>query len=288
MRRAPRGHLDPDEEDYDVGSRLNLGTETPLSGSVSPYPFPSSRGSVNADHRSTNYMEAASSSSTSSSTKLGPSARRPSLTSRKSREADRDCGICLETAVKPCRTRCCAKMFCSDHLNDWLGTSEHCPNCNTPMTIGGENTVMLSSPLTAGETPKRASPRRGSMTPQASQTTPRRSSTSRFHISTPTDDSLSTGVPTPPPPYHLTGTSEHDMKLLAEELNLGSLLSTSINGVDTPPIWTPNAFKKAKLPSSKRPGIYDAVFSSEKETLTTASRLATLVAFILLLYVVLG
>ncbi|KAH6888847.1 hypothetical protein BKA70DRAFT_58802 [Coprinopsis sp. MPI-PUGE-AT-0042] len=288
VRRAPRGVVDAD---YDVGSHLNLGTETPLSGSISPYPFPPSRGSVTAEHRSHN--EGGSNMSMPSS-KLGPSARRNSLTSKK-READRDCGICLENAVKPCRARCCGKMFCSDHLNDWLGTSEHCPNCNAPLTLGGDNTIMLSSPLNSersSETPKRATPRRGSQTPSASQSAPRitTSSSSRggalFHIATPaTDDSLSTGVPTPPPPYHLTG---EDIELLANELNLGSLLSTSINGTDTPTVWTPTAFQKSKIPGSKRPGMYDAVFSSEKETLTTASRLATLVAFVLLLYVVLG
>ncbi|KAH6888844.1 hypothetical protein BKA70DRAFT_58697 [Coprinopsis sp. MPI-PUGE-AT-0042] len=42
--RSPTSHLYAiDDEDYDVGSHLNLGRETPLSGSISPYPFPSSR-----------------------------------------------------------------------------------------------------------------------------------------------------------------------------------------------------------------------------------------------------
>ncbi|KAH6888837.1 hypothetical protein BKA70DRAFT_58425 [Coprinopsis sp. MPI-PUGE-AT-0042] len=153
VRRAPREIVDADEEDYDVGGHLNLGTETPLSGSISPYPFPPSPGSVTAEHRSSN--EGGSNMSMPSS-KLGPSARRNSLTSKK-READRDCGICLENAVKPCRARCCGKMFCSDHLNDWLGTSEHCPNCNAPLTL---------------ETPRRATPGRGSTAPSASQSAP--------------------------------------------------------------------------------------------------------------------
>ncbi|KAH6893615.1 hypothetical protein BKA70DRAFT_1571426 [Coprinopsis sp. MPI-PUGE-AT-0042] len=160
-----------DEEDYDVGGYLNLGTETPLSGSISPYPFPPSRGSVTVEPRSNNE---GGSNTTMPSSKLGPSARRNSLTSKK-READRDCGICLENAVKPCRARCCGKMFCSDHLNDWLGTSEHCPNCNAPLTLSGDNAIMLSSPLNSersSETPKRATPSRGSMTPSASQSPP--------------------------------------------------------------------------------------------------------------------
>ncbi|KAH6893617.1 hypothetical protein BKA70DRAFT_1571430 [Coprinopsis sp. MPI-PUGE-AT-0042] len=175
---SPSSHLYAiDEEDYDVGSHLNLGTETPLSGSISLYPFPPSRGSVTAEHRSHN--EGGSNMSMPSS-KLGPSVRRNSLTSTKS-EADRDCGICPENAIKPCRARCCGKMFCSDHLNDWLGTSEHSPNCNAPLTLGGDNAIMLSSPRNSersSETPKRATPRRGSMTPSASQSAPRITTTS--------------------------------------------------------------------------------------------------------------
>ncbi|KAH6888841.1 hypothetical protein BKA70DRAFT_1572935 [Coprinopsis sp. MPI-PUGE-AT-0042] len=280
-----------DDEDYDVGSHLNLGTETPLSGSISPYPYPPSRGSVTAEHRSNNE---GGSNTTMPSSKLGPSARRNSLTSKK-READRDCGICLENAVKPCRARCCGKMFCSDHLNDLLGTSEHCPNCNAPLTLGGDNTIMLSSPLNserASETPKRATPaeaarrlRHLNPLPEPPHPLPLEEVPSSTLPPPATDDSLSTGVPTPPPPYRLTG---EDIELLANELNMGSLLSTSINDTDTPTVWTPTAFQKSKIPGSKRPGMYDAVFSSEKETLTTASRLATLVAFVLLLYVVLG
>jgi len=37
---------------------------------------------------------------------------------RRRDEADRDCGICFEYAVKPARTKCCGKVFCGEHLED--------------------------------------------------------------------------------------------------------------------------------------------------------------------------
>jgi len=45
---------------------------------------------------------------------------------------DRDCGICFEVAVVPCRMICCGDVFCLNHISDWLyGSSSdgRCPSC---------------------------------------------------------------------------------------------------------------------------------------------------------------
>ncbi|KAJ4490089.1 hypothetical protein J3R30DRAFT_3693603 [Lentinula aciculospora] len=45
---------------------------------------------------------------------------------------DRDCGICFDPAVRPSRTKCCGKIFCEDHLHDWLkGSLNCCPVCSS-------------------------------------------------------------------------------------------------------------------------------------------------------------
>lgn len=45
-----------------------------------------------------------------------------------------DCGICLETAVDPCVTRC-GHLFCHTHITNWLSTRLSCPICETSCTI---------------------------------------------------------------------------------------------------------------------------------------------------------
>jgi len=61
---------------------------------------------------------------------------------------DRDCGICFEYAVLPCRTLCCGKIFCTEHLADWLHGPEaegRCPNCENACSLAG-GTLSLASP----------------------------------------------------------------------------------------------------------------------------------------------
>ncbi|KAL0961163.1 hypothetical protein HGRIS_006135 [Hohenbuehelia grisea] len=61
---------------------------------------------------------------------------------------DRDCGICFEIAVVPCRTQCCGKLFCLEHLSEWLhGSSSdgRCPSCKRRCALG-INTISLASP----------------------------------------------------------------------------------------------------------------------------------------------
>ncbi|KAH7867627.1 uncharacterized protein C8R40DRAFT_1075462 [Lentinula edodes] len=51
---------------------------------------------------------------------------------------DRDCGICFDPAVRPSRTKCCGKVFCEEHLHDWLhGSSNRCPAYRPPETSSG-------------------------------------------------------------------------------------------------------------------------------------------------------
>ncbi|TFK34170.1 hypothetical protein BDQ12DRAFT_375673 [Crucibulum laeve] len=69
---------------------------------------------------------------------------------KKSRQsaADRDCGICFEYAVSPCRTLCCGKMFCKEHIVDWLhgpSSDGRCPACEKPCSVD-RGVLSLASP----------------------------------------------------------------------------------------------------------------------------------------------
>jgi len=51
---------------------------------------------------------------------------------------DRDCGICFEVAITPCRMVCCGNVFCLNHISDWLyGSSSdgRCPSCKEMCTF---------------------------------------------------------------------------------------------------------------------------------------------------------
>ncbi|KDR83217.1 hypothetical protein GALMADRAFT_239059 [Galerina marginata CBS 339.88] len=61
---------------------------------------------------------------------------------------DRDCGICFEYAVVPCRTLCCGKIFCTEHIADWLhgpNAEGRCPNCENACSLDG-GTLSLATP----------------------------------------------------------------------------------------------------------------------------------------------
>ncbi|KAJ7247402.1 hypothetical protein B0H12DRAFT_743011 [Mycena haematopus] len=52
------------------------------------------------------------------------------------KEAERECGICFELAVSPVRTRCCAHLFCAEHIAAWLhgpASDGRCPACRAPV-----------------------------------------------------------------------------------------------------------------------------------------------------------
>ncbi|KAJ6483308.1 hypothetical protein C8R45DRAFT_300533 [Mycena sanguinolenta] len=60
-----------------------------------------------------------------------------SSSSRRQKEAERDCGICFEPAVSPVRTRCCAHLFCAEHITAWLhgpASDGRCPACRAPVS----------------------------------------------------------------------------------------------------------------------------------------------------------
>ncbi|CAA7270685.1 unnamed protein product [Cyclocybe aegerita] len=80
---------------------------------------------------------------------------------------DRDCGICFEYAVDPCRTLCCGKIFCTEHLADWLhgpNAEGRCPNCENTCSLEG-STLSLIPPalLPASQVPSHN--RRHSLSP---------------------------------------------------------------------------------------------------------------------------
>ncbi|KAF8182339.1 hypothetical protein BJ912DRAFT_978641 [Pholiota molesta] len=91
-------------------------------------------------------------------------ARRPSWRASSGKErslkkesVDRDCGICFEYAVVPCRTLCCGKIFCTEHLADWLhgpNAQGRCPNCENICSLDS-TTLSLATPalLPASEVP---------------------------------------------------------------------------------------------------------------------------------------
>lgn len=73
--------------------------------------------------------------------------------------ADKDCGICFEYAVKPARTMCCGKIFCKEHLDDWLtgpNASGLCPNCDAPCSPE-EDTLSLATPSLTSYRPSSSS-----------------------------------------------------------------------------------------------------------------------------------
>ncbi|KAJ6516698.1 hypothetical protein C8R47DRAFT_1313084 [Mycena vitilis] len=52
--------------------------------------------------------------------------------------AERDCGICAETAVSPVRTQCCGALFCRAHIDDWIyapASTGLCPACDAPCVL---------------------------------------------------------------------------------------------------------------------------------------------------------
>jgi hypothetical protein len=43
---------------------------------------------------------------------------------------DRYCEICFKVAVIPCKTICCSKLFCLEHISSWVyGPSPNCQRC---------------------------------------------------------------------------------------------------------------------------------------------------------------
>ncbi|KAK0487888.1 hypothetical protein IW261DRAFT_653909 [Armillaria novae-zelandiae] len=126
------GRYYDDDEDETPEYRLNLGAETPgeMTPSISSYAFawerPGSRTPVRRRSLS--------------------SLRRSSKPRRD--VVDRDCGICFESAVVPCRTLCCSKLFCLEHIADWLHGSRsdgRCPSCKTRCTLK-KDTILLPVP----------------------------------------------------------------------------------------------------------------------------------------------
>ena len=39
------------------------------------------------------------------------------------------CGLCHEVFINPVITNCSQQMYCSDCINQWLNSSNRCPNC---------------------------------------------------------------------------------------------------------------------------------------------------------------
>ncbi|KAJ3923907.1 hypothetical protein F5877DRAFT_73844 [Lentinula edodes] len=62
--------------------------------------------------------------------------------------ADRDCGICFETARAASRTPCCGSLFCLEHISEWLigpSSDGKCPSCGTPCAMRSNGSIALAN-----------------------------------------------------------------------------------------------------------------------------------------------
>ncbi|KAF9525862.1 hypothetical protein CPB83DRAFT_896615 [Crepidotus variabilis] len=163
-RPAPLRLRSIDEEsgmsEYDVGV-LNLGTESPRSNSttslVQNTAFVKQWAEAGIEVPK---VPARQSLWRSASFGKGPRGLKKELD-------DRDCGICFEYAVVPCRTLCCGKIFCTEHLADWLhgpNAEGRCPNCENACSLEG-GTLSLATPTLRTPTQSTTVSRRNTLTP---------------------------------------------------------------------------------------------------------------------------
>ncbi|KAF8887103.1 hypothetical protein BD779DRAFT_1528158 [Infundibulicybe gibba] len=106
---------------------LNLGVESPASVSPSP-----SSQDIPRDPWTTK-----------------PTTKRKSRDLKRSTGVDRDCGICFELAVSPCRTKCCGALFCAQHIAEWLSGAASdgcCPACASPCALDTQHMLSLAPP----------------------------------------------------------------------------------------------------------------------------------------------
>ncbi|KIY71444.1 hypothetical protein CYLTODRAFT_418833 [Cylindrobasidium torrendii FP15055 ss-10] len=129
------------EEEQDA-YRLNLGAETPrsiMSDDLSFQDAPMSRAGIAAN---TGVPTRKRSWRSLSFVRKSPTLRH----SKNCQELD--CGICFEPAAIPCRALCCGKLFCLEHLTDWLhGSSSdgRCPSCKSPCSLELVSNAAISS-----------------------------------------------------------------------------------------------------------------------------------------------
>ncbi|KAF9458824.1 hypothetical protein BDZ94DRAFT_1269753 [Collybia nuda] len=146
---------------------------------------------------------------------------------------DRDCGICFEIAVSPSRTLCCGKLFCLEHITDWLhGSSSdgRCPSCEAPCSLESD-TFVLSSPILSRYPSSQPSPSYSSRQTHRPIPSPLRMSHRR--TPSPSDDTRSPPTsadrqsphPIPPPlPFSLSPEGIEILSRLASLVGLTLLL----------------------------------------------------------------
>ncbi|KAF8157826.1 hypothetical protein B0H34DRAFT_797275 [Crassisporium funariophilum] len=242
LPRPPRLNLGSIEEErglseYDCGY-LDLGTESPASASTPNL----------AENAAVIEQWAAGGTAASRVPARRKSFRSSSFNKDRDRPAglkkdavDRDCGICFEYAVVPCRTLCCGKIFCTEHLAAWLhgpNAEGHCPNCENACSLEG-GTLSLAPParLPASQAP---SSKRNTLTPAKPATFPSSPLTS---VQTHCNDTLSdsrdrshphaSSEPTPPVPEGSSSTSPSLMHLTEVDLSAPSSMSSSATGSST-------------------------------------------------------
>ncbi|KAJ3810238.1 hypothetical protein F5876DRAFT_76957 [Lentinula aff. lateritia] len=140
---------------------------------------------------------------------------------------DRDCGICFDPAVRPSRTRCCGKMFCEEHLHDWLnGSLNRCPACASechPQT----GTISLAPPMT----PTIHNVPMGLVSTHALARTPRTPPTLRTPRSPPTPHSPPSSL-SRPLPVHAPAPIRPSSTYFANLANTKSPISSNNDSLD--------------------------------------------------------
>ncbi|PPR00546.1 hypothetical protein CVT26_009878 [Gymnopilus dilepis] len=220
---------------------------------------------------------------------------RERLKTSKKDTVDRDCGICFEYAVRPCRTLCCGKIFCTEHLADWLhgpNAEGRCPNCENPCSLEGGTlslvTPSLKTPESSQARPSASQP--GSDPPSSSHSTSQpvqscAQPSSRDQASFPGSSALRHSKPTSSVPVLATPDQASSSSTSSPTISTAGSLDV-INSSDEEP--RPDPHSTASLKASLQLGINGAGNSLSTTPFSTSwgaiSRFMSIVTFLMFLY----
>ncbi|KIM41150.1 hypothetical protein M413DRAFT_28215 [Hebeloma cylindrosporum] len=192
---------------------------------------------------------------------------------------DRDCGICFEYAVVPCRTLCCGKIFCTEHLADWLhgpNAEGRCPNCENACSLEG-GTLSLAPPtlLPSSQVPRKRNLSKPPVYPS-----------SPLAAMQPHHNDTLLDSPPPANPAHATSTVADDKPSAASSTSSSATVSSS-NGTafsDEEPVGHPHGIVVPTVHSASSVlnlGDSTTPFST---SWGTVSRFMSIVTFLMFLY----
>ncbi|KAJ7450155.1 hypothetical protein FB451DRAFT_1286288 [Mycena latifolia] len=128
------------EEEYS----LDLGAESTPIDEIIAVPIPAAPPPVPAAPPRTRSWRSSSHAADTAAARASAydAAGNLKIAARGRAEAQRDCGICEGAAMDPVRTLCCGKVFCREHIEDWLyspASTGLCPACAAPCILPGES-----------------------------------------------------------------------------------------------------------------------------------------------------